>query len=451
VSTSLSSTDQISNAASAVLAAAPYAPPAVPPAPPPPLAVSCPSLPPSASLPVQSAPAVAPSWSQPAHLLSATAAHNLLAVAAAQLRSAPLASPQAKKILELLAIPDGDPFEIFKHRLLCRGGIGLLAAGTGVGKSTLLGKAMVHWVLEMECFGFQPTHGLRIIYVQAENDVRDCKEQVQAALKPLNLTAEKLQMVNDRLLFITEVERTGATFCEVLRRAAIDHRADLIVIDPVLAYVECEANSQLDVGNFLRRQLKPILDETNTAALLVHHTAKPVAQKNRVFQRSDAYVGSGSSEWGNVPRVVVSIEATDVSGDFLLKLAKRGSRARWIGEDGKPTNKRYLRQSRIPGEITWEEILESVHLREKGALAKPSNIPTMDEFLQLFPDNENVDARANLLTTQEIKDAFKGRGWEVTRYAALRDRAVTEGHLGIIVGAKNLKLTGLKKYTTQPE
>lgn len=349
------------------------------------------------------------------------------------------------KLVDLIALPKEDPTELFKHRLLCRGGTMLLVGPTGSGKSTLENAWCVSWSLGKPCFGIVPTRPLRIVVVNAENDARDMREQVEGAVEALNLTADERTMVNERIVFVTEAKLTGATLCEMVRRVAIEHRADLIVLDPILAYLAGDANSQVDVGTFFRRQLKPVLDEVGAAALVVHHVAKPsLGRGNKSGQRADAYAGAGSAEFANFARSVISLEPTAVPDEFVLRLHKRGKRARWVDADGNRIMARYLRQSQVPGELRWTEISAAEHSACKPSVSQPSREPTVDEFVSIFPDDNSMSARDNLLSTVQIKDAVKRRGWEFSRYAHFRDRAVKEGRLATAIIARGAVLTGLK-------
>lgn len=126
-----------------------------------------------------------------------------------------------------------------------------------------------------------------------------------------------------------ENKHTGAVLCEIVRRLAMAHRADIIVIDPALAYLGGDSNSQADVGNFLRTSLQPVLDEIGAAAIIVHHSSKGVQTGTKTSTRSDAYVGTGSAEWANASRAVVSVSPTEIPGVVELIAAKRGGRLKW--------------------------------------------------------------------------------------------------------------------------
>jgi hypothetical protein len=358
------------------------------------------------------------------------------------LRTAHLAMPKAKKLKELLALPPTDPNELFTHRLLCRRGLALFVGPSGVGKSTFITQALIKWARGLNHFGFNPLKPLRCLIVQAENDEHDLREQFGSSVRSLKLTEDQLESVNERISIVTINSVVGDEFCEVLRRLIIDHRADLVVVDPALAYLGGDANSQVEVGRFLRRGIAPVLLETNSAAILVHHVAKPAFSRGGTSNRSDAYAGAGSAEFSNFSRLVFGVNPTDVPDHFELFLGKRGPRARWRDPEGNLITKRILRHSREAGELLWSEVSDDEFQALKASSDGGKHEPTLDEFVSLFPATADGDPKSALLSTVDIKERCRSKGWEVGGYAQLRDAAVERGDLDVIVGPSNSKLTG---------
>jgi hypothetical protein len=90
-----------------------------------------------------------------------------------------------------------------------------------------------------------------------------------------------------------------------------EHGPDLLWIDPALSYLGGEANSQKDVGGFLRNHLNPLLREFNCAVVVVHHTNKPPAGREKPDWSGGgfAYLGGGSAEWANWARAVLVVRS----------------------------------------------------------------------------------------------------------------------------------------------
>ena len=359
------------------------------------------------------------------------------------LREAHLPMPCTKKLKELLALPPIDPNELFLHRLLCRHGLGLLVGPSGLGKSTFIMAGAVKWAWGIEHFGFKPLRPLRLLVAQAENDLYDMREQFGGCIRSMKLTDEQFEFINERISIVTINSVVGDEFCEVLRRLIIEHRADLVVIDPALAYLGGDANSQVEVGRFLRKGIAPVLAETNSAAILVHHTPKLVFSKGAASNRSDAYAGAGSAEWANFSRLVFGINPTDVADHFELFLGKRGRRAGWKDAEGNTITKRFIRHAREDGDLLWSEVSDEEFESLKPTDGGEKHEATADEFLSLFPATyDGTDPKAALLSTDSIKAMLKAKGWAVLGYAKLRDALVERGELDVLVGHSNSKLTG---------
>jgi hypothetical protein len=357
------------------------------------------------------------------------------------LRAIPMRKPRVKRLLDLLRLPEKDPNEVFLNRFLCRRGCALFVGETGRGKSTFLMAASLFWVLGKEYHGFRPLRPLRVLVVQAENDDHDLKEQFSSAVGGVRLSPAELQVIDEALLVLTVTDVVGAEFAELVRRVIVEHRADLVIIDPVLAFLGGDANSQADVGGFLRQQLAPVLHETNAAAILIHHTAKPSSAGKKATSRQDAYLGAGSAEWANFARAVFGLSETNVDGFYELALYKRGRRAGWRNDEGELVTKRYLRQSRVEGDLSWLPVSYK-EFATAADTAKAPFAPSVEEFLELFPVGHDGDPKRALLSTDEIKAQFKTRRWDINAYSNLRDIAQSRGELDVLVGARNAKLTG---------
>lgn len=406
---------------------------------------SLPSSPPLSPSPFAGAPAIQFSTPAPAPTLwldDLTLDHASSGTfGIPDLRSTPMRKPKVKRLLELLSLPAKDPYEIFLNRFLCRRGCVLFVGETGRGKSTFLMAASLFWCLGKEYHGFRPLRPLRILILQAENDDQDLKEQFASAVGGLALSPDELQMVNDALLVVNEKKAVGAEFTELIRRLAVEHRADLIIIDPVLAFLGGDANSQADVGGFLRQHLAPVLHEVNAAAILIHHTAKPSSIGKKTSSRQDAYLGSGSAEWANFARAVFGLTETFVEGFYELSIFKRGRRVGWRNDEGELVTKRYLRQARVEGDLSWLPVTYKEFATAADSTKVPTT-PTVEEFVALFPAEFQENPKRALLSTDEIKAQFKTRRWDINSYPKLRDIAQTRGALDVLVGARNAKLTG---------
>lgn len=296
-----------------------------------------------------------------------------------------------------LALPtENDPDELLKHRFLCRGGGLLLVGPTGAGKSALAMQAMILWALGREAFGIMPKAPLRSLLVQAENDDGDLAEMREGVIRGLGLSAEDAKRAVENVLVYRETSRTGMLFVSgVLRPLVTEHCPDLLWLDPALSYLGGEANSQADVGGFLRNLLNPLLLEANCGCVILHHTNKPpTGKEKREWQAGDfAYLGSGSSEWANWSRAVLAMRGTGSHDIFELIAAKRGKKLRWREPDGdKPKYMRLLGHSREPGVICWREA-EPDEVAEVGGKNK-KRVWTKEDVMPHVPPDKPIDKAA---------------------------------------------------------
>ena len=229
---------------------------------------------------------------------------------------------------------------------------------TGIGKSSFSLQAAACWALEQPCFDTVPARALRSVIIQAENDEGDMAEMRDGVFAGLGLSASQQITAGDSIYCFQENERSGAEFfsrtVEPLLRL---HRPDLLWIDPALAYIDGESNSQRDVGMFLRTWLNPLLHRYDYAAIIAHHSNKPQSGKEKAdWSGSDlAYLGSGSAERANWARAVIAIRSLGENGVFELCLGKRGGRVGWKNAEGAKIYSRLIGHAKEPGRIYWRD------------------------------------------------------------------------------------------------
>ena len=305
----------------------------------------------------------------------------------------PRASP-GKRLSELIRPGDNDPSELLKHRFLCQMGGVLLVGPTGIGKSSFSMQAMILWALGQEAFGIVPARPLKSLLVQAENDDGDLAEMRDGVIQGLGLSEAEAQRAVENIIVVREDARTGVGFfVETLQPALAAYRPDLLWIDPALAYLGGEANSQKDVGGFLRNMLNPLLREFDCGCVVVHHTNKPPTGKEKPdWQAGDfAYLGGGSAEWANWARAVIVLRSVGSHSVFELRAAKRGPRLRWREPDGvTPSFTKMIAHATEPGVICWREADSNEVPAEKAA----KRVFRKEDVLAHVPLREPIDKEA---------------------------------------------------------
>jgi hypothetical protein len=267
--------------------------------------------------------------------------------------------PMARSLGELVRPAPGDPSELLCHRYLCRGGGLLMVGPTGIGKSSLSMQFMVLWALGREAFGVRPARPLKSLLIQAENDDGDLAEMRDGVARGLGLSEEEARTAFANIIVCREDSLMSEEFFKLRVIPLLgEHKPDLLWIDPALAYLGGEANSQKDVGRFLRNQLNPALTRFGCGCVLVHHTNKPPSgQEKSGWQAGDfAYLGSGSAEWANWARAVLVMRAVGSHSVFELRAGKRGPRLEWRSADGLTRiYAKYIAHADKPGVICWRE------------------------------------------------------------------------------------------------
>jgi len=287
-----------------------------------------------------------------------------------------------------LNVPD-DQNELLQHRFLCRGGGLLLVGPTGIGKSSFAMQAMILWAIGREVFGIKPAGPLRSLLIQAENDDGDLIEMRDGVMAGLNLTGNDKLLATRNVIVAREEQRTGTLFfAETVRPLLAEHKPDWLWIDPALAYLGGESNSQKDVGGFLRNQLNPLLYEFSCGVVVVHHTNKPpTGQERSAWRAGDlAYLGGGSAEWANWARAVICLRNLGSHEVFELRASKRGGRLGWKSDGGKPIYSKLIAHANEPGVICWRDATES----DLPQNAKPKRAPTKEDILALVPLNGQI-------------------------------------------------------------
>jgi len=284
-----------------------------------------------------------------------------------------------KNLNELVNHGENDPKELLKHRFLCRGGVLALIGPTGVGKSSLSMQMMIQFALGKAAFGIIPTRELKSLLVQAENDDGDLAEMRDGVFKGLDLSEEDNILAGANIIVHHEDSKAGDAFFELLERLLEQHGPDILWIDPVLAYLGGDVLSQKDVGEFLRNKLLPLLNKYLCACVIIHHT-------NKTGNGKDAYAGSGSAEFGNMPRAILVLIAKG-EGKFIFAAVKRGFRLRWKKADGiTKTIEKGLKHSDADQQICWHESNSVESESEKDKIQ--NDVETIRELLS----NPNYDS-----------------------------------------------------------
>lgn len=237
-----------------------------------------------------------------------------------------------------------------------RGELGMLAAITNVGKSTLLRNL----ALMLACGRpFTPLTGFtkprRVLLLDFETRAARFQNDITKMLagfstKERELISENLVICCDRMIEDEPLTLSNQQHFNFVVMQARAFKADIIVIDTLSAAFELrDENNNAEVAT---RALKPMIRlarEADAAVLFAHHIGKSNSEEGRAAEK--AYRARGASAFGafsslvlnltpdarDLARVVLSLAKCkgDNFDDINLRLDKS---TRWFSPDGAPTS-----------------------------------------------------------------------------------------------------------------
>lgn len=305
---------------------------------------------------------------------------NLLEVKSQVLSAFPV---HGTPIGDLAAPVKDDPTELIKHRFLCECGSLLITGPTGMGKSSFVMQAIALWSNCLDCFGIQPSKPLTSVLIQAENDDGDLAEMRDGVATGLQFNEHQRRNFFSRVLVFSSNGLTGARFCkEVLSPILALHKPNLVCIDPAFSFLGGDAKEQKAVGEWLRGSINPLLTQHRAACIMIHHTNKPATGKDKPEWRNGemAYTGSGSAEWANWARGILSLQSTGTPGVYKLHASKRGPRLGWRDAEDSTVYEKIITHSKEKGVICWSEgDGNDVEDKGRGPAYKPHEIADLLE------------------------------------------------------------------------
>jgi RecA-family ATPase len=271
-------------------------------------------------------------------------------------------SPQRWDELEFIQ-PYKDASCLLGKGLLYRGGNGFLGAETGIGKSNIAVGAMLHWSIGLPFLGIPAggmyrESGLKILYIQAENQESDAAHQRESYLTLQELAPHvDLILTNTRVWNLddaagsVEFPRRIEEHLDILDLTE-DFVPDLLIIDPLFSYAGGDVNAGKDMSEFLRNAWLPVTNRRNIGAIWVHHANKP--SKESAGRDTSAYILGGSSELANFARFVIG--ALYTSDPTVVRLVGAKNVAHKV--DWKEPREHYI--SHVGGEI---DLPDGGHIR----------------------------------------------------------------------------------------
>jgi hypothetical protein len=193
--------------------------------------------------------------------------------------------------------------------------------------------------------------------LQAENDLGDVAEAYQDITGGMDLYPPDQRNLDENLFIYRDTNSVGHKFLESMRTLIELHRADVILVDPLLSFAGIEVADQKQMTDFLRHGVAKVLEDTGCILVAIHHTTKPKSANDKEGQTiADlAYSGAGASELVNYVREVgVLVRQPGEAPVFKFSLTKRRGRAGMKDFRGEFKGDIMVRHSRVEGKIKWE-------------------------------------------------------------------------------------------------
>lgn len=297
------------------------------------------------------------------------------------------------------------------NRYLNRGDGIVITSSSGVGKSSMSQQMAADWALGKPFHGIPCNGPLRTLIVQSEDSDGDIAEVWKSLGHVNKWTTDDWARIDERVNIISEKSLRGPAFVRWLDHQAKDFKPDLIIINPLQAYMDGDVTDSRDLGAFFREGLNGINRESKFGYLIVHHTTKPATGRDKAERQwhEVMYDMAGGAEIINWARGIISLRALEEEGKFKVVLAKRGRRAgvtreveHGAGTRLEPVTTFGLQYARghLPNGtpiIHWEAApLPSDAKEDRGPQGRPSKYQFSD-YKNLFPPKSSAGLKLNEL------------------------------------------------------
>ena len=252
-----------------------------------------------------------------------------------------------------MKVKKDDGTNLVGKRWLCRGYVSLFTGASHIGKSVLLQQMATCWAIGRDFCGLKPAGKLKVVMINGENDDEQLVENFNGIARHLKLRKRHYELLADNLVTITNHDKVGTAFLEVAEEILADIKPDILIIDPLLHYINANINDQKVVGGFLRHGLGELAKRHGCAIMVSHHNGKPSVDSHARSHWSHtdmSYLAAGTSELVNFPRTVSVLVRKDDTNEFQLVFSKRGNNT-GIGES-------LLLKHSEDGTIYWDEVVE---------------------------------------------------------------------------------------------
>jgi hypothetical protein len=261
------------------------------------------------------------------------------------------------------------------RRWLCEGYAVSIVGFSGTGKSSLAMQIATAWALGQSVFGLAPVRALRTLIIQAENDLGDIAESWQGST--CKMTESEKTRLKQNIAIVRDTKHIGSAFPEFLESLIVRHQAEVVWIDPLLAYAGFDIADQSLTTEWLRTQVDPVLKRTKAAMIYMHHTTKPKSADDldSMTPSQLAYLGAGSAEWVNYSRDAGFLYRTKGEpARYKFGFSKRASRCGLEDVDGQRSKSGFIYLQHSPEDkvLRWEHAPSGMEVAPQHSDSRPA-------------------------------------------------------------------------------
>lgn len=267
------------------------------------------------------------------------------------------------------------------YRFLCTECPWLIIAASGIGKSVLAMQMAILFATGRDLWKLKPHKARKVVLIQAENNFLDLVEPAQSITRILGLSETEKADLRKNFRVISDDTHSGEGFVRLLSSICDRYKPEIVIVDPLMAYIGGEISKQEVCTKFFRNGINPVIHKYNIGLIVLHHTGKPRSKDLKNFEQNTdlEYLGIGSSDITNWARAVSIIMPSQHDKNiYEFKHVKRGKRT-----GSEPVI--YLKQGRNHKDIFWylSEKPEKVVKTQKGDGKRSPNANPIYEFLKL--------------------------------------------------------------------
>ena len=161
------------------------------------------------------------------------------------------------------------------YRFLCTEGPWLIIAASGIGKSVLAMQMAILFAPGRDLWKLKPHKARKVVLIQAENNFLDLVEPAQSITRILGLSETEKADLRKNFRVISDDTHSGEGFVRLLSSICDRYKPEIVIVDPLMAYIGGEISKQEVCTKFFRNGINPVIHRHNIGLIVLHHTGKP--------------------------------------------------------------------------------------------------------------------------------------------------------------------------------